>query len=683
MGDQAFDKVAKTFKNDYKDLTGREIEIVTGTKKTLQDGDIFLEKVGKDEMLGEEGYYLNIGGEQAKEKYVEIKASADSGCLYGTISILQMLKQDADGRSHLPKGLIKDYPKFEQRGMHLDVARKWIPMEYLKDLSKQMSWYKLNLLALHLSDNDIWDGLSTENGKNGAARGWFRLESETFPNLASEQCYTKKEFRDFQYDSMELGINVVPELDTPGHALAYTEAWGSESAREDNTKYLDVLNPQVLENAKALFDEYINGYQGGEPTFVGDYVNIGTNEYKTWGLSGEKQTQYREGFRKYCNDLLEYVNSTGKEAVFWGSLTENNGNTPVTTDAVMFAWYQGYANAKQSLDAGCRVISMEDQDVYIVPGGGAYSNQFGRAEHIYNNWLLNRNSGWAGNPAPDGHPRVLGGQLAVWNDFHGNGISVNDISYRIQHNLYAVAEKTWAGPQAKQSGKSYADVKKLAEQLGDAPNADFMYEVDKEVIDHELLKLNGKVKNNAQAGATVKEYKNVTERVPGKKGTALQFNGKESYLSTDIKSPGFDWTTAMWINPETDGNGSLMEGKTGTLRLEDGKLKYQIEGYTHTFDCAIPSGKWTHITLTGTFEGVALYINGQKLDALIGKPFPYWNAQSGCNSWDGAGYPVNEKGEQTQRYYESDCRKLSQCKYRRRSFRQQGGGRRFGKQMGI
>ena len=92
---------------------------------------------------------------------------------------------------------------------------------------------------------------------------------------------------------------------------------------------------------------------------------------------------------------------------------------------------------------------------------------------------------------------------------------------------------------------------------------------------------------------------------------------------------------------------------TTTLRLEDGKLKYQVEGYTHTFDCAIPSGKWTHITLTGTFEGVALYIKGQKFDALIGKPFPYWNAQSGCNSWDGAGYPVNEKGEQTQRYYET------------------------------
>ena len=652
VGDSAFETVADTFKKDYKAVTGREIEVVSGNKKSLKDGDIFLEKVSEDEMLGTEGYYLNIGGDNAKQDYVEIQASDNTGCLYGTISILQILKQDGKGHNDLPKGLVKDYPKFEQRGMHLDVARKWIPMEYLEDLSKQMSWYKLNLLAVHLSDNDIWDGLSTENGRNGAAEGWFRLESETFPDLTSEQHYTKEEFRNFQYECMDLGINVIPELDTPGHALAYTEAWGEESARDDNAKYLDVLNPQVLQNTIALFDEYINGYQGGESTFVGDYVNIGTDEYKTHGLSGDLSTKYREGFRKYCNDLLEYVNSTGKEAVFWGSLTENSGQTPVTTDAVMFAWYQGYANAKQSLDAGYRVISMEDLEMYIVPGGGAYPNQFGRAEYIYNTWLPNKNSGWAGNPAPDGHPRVLGGQFAVWNDFHGNGISVNDISYRIQHNLYAIAEKTWAGTQASEEGKTYADVKELAAKLGDAPNADFLYEVEKEVVDNELLKLDDAVENTAKAGATVTDSKNITEKVDGKHGDALQFNGKESYLSTDIKSPGFDWTMTMWINPEINGDGILMEGKTGTLRLDGGKLKYNVEDYTHTFDCNIPADEWTHIALTGTFEGVTLYINGEKFNSLIGKPFPNWNANSGCNSWNGS-YPVNEKGERTQRYYET------------------------------
>ena len=653
LGDEAFRAAAETLKEDYTDLTGREIEIVTGGEESLEPGDIYLSMADGEEMLGEEGYYLNIGGDDAAEDYVEIRAIDNTGSLYGGISVLQILKQD-EGRDNLPRGLAKDYPLFDQRGMHLDVARKWIPMEYLEDLAKQMSWYKLNMLALHLSDNDIWEGLSTDNGSNGAAQGWFRLESETFPELVSEDHYTKEEFRNLQYGCMDLGIDVIPELDTPGHALAYTQAWGEESARYDNPKYLDVLNPQVLENVKALFDEYINGYNGGEPTFVGEYVNIGTDEYKTDGLPSAERAAYREGFRQYCNDLLEYVNSTGKEAVFWGSLTENSGETPVTTDATMFAWYQGYANAKESLDAGYKIISMEDQDTYIVPGGSSYPNQFGRAEHLYNNWLPNNNSGWAGNPAPDGHPGVSGGQFAVWNDFHGNGISVNDISYRIQHNLYAVAEKTWAGNQAKNEGRTYADVQALAAELGDAPNADFMYEVDKNVVDDELLKLDGTAENTAEAGAEVTGSENVTENAEGRNGTALQFNGGSSYLTTDIKSPGFDWTAAMWIKPESDGDGVLMEGKTGTLRLEGGKLKYDVENYTHTFDCEIAADEWTHIALTGTYEGVTLYINGEKFDSLIGKPFPNWNVNSGCNLNDGrGGYPVNEDGVRTQRYYET------------------------------
>ena len=304
LGNDAFRAAADTLKEDYEDITGRRIDVVSGDKDSLKAGDIFLSKAEGEDMLGSEGYYLNIGGDNADKDYVEIQAIDNTGSLYGGISILQILKQDEDGRDTLPRGLVKDYPKFEQRGMHLDVARKWIPMEYLKDLAKQMSWYKLNLFAVHLSDNDIWEGLSTENGSNGAAQGWFRLECETFPELTSKQHYTKEEFRNFQYESMDLGINVIPELDTPGHALAYTQAWGEDTARYDNAKYLDVLNPQVLENTKALFDEYINGYNGGEPTFVGDYVNIGTDEYKTDGLPSNERTQYREGFRQYCNCLL-------------------------------------------------------------------------------------------------------------------------------------------------------------------------------------------------------------------------------------------------------------------------------------------------------------------------------------------------------------------------------------------
>lgn len=650
LGTEKFREAAKTFKADYEDLTGRDIEIITGEGSTLQKGDIFIGEAADETMLGDEGYYMNVGGEDADQDYVEIKAIHNTGALYGTVSILQILKQDTTGRNNISKGLVKDYPKFEQRGMMFDVARKWIPMEYLKDLTKQMSWYKLNMLSLHLSDNDIWNGLSTENGRNGDPEGWFRLESERFPELNQNsdgydrgEYYTKEEFRNLQYDSMDLGIDVIPELDTPGHALAYTRAWPG-SQRGDNAKYLDAKNPDNLEKVKELFSEYIEGYNGGEPTFVGEHVNIGTDEYKS-GTATDK-----EAFRAYCDALLKHVKSLGKEPVFWGSLTENNGSTPVMSDATMFAWYQGYANAKQSLDAGYKIISMEDLEVYIVPGGGYYSNQFGRAEYLYNSWLPNKNSGWAGNNAPDAHPGVMGGQFAVWNDFAGNGISVQDISYRIQHNLYTIAQKTWAGTQAKDEGKSYDDVKQLANTLGDAPNSDFLYKIDENISNNEVIKLDDVAVNKITNGVDITGNTNVSENAAGKNGNGLRFNGGTSYLTTELKSAGFGWTSSMWINPSADG--ILMEGKTGTLRLENGKLKYDVENYTHTFDCNIENGKWTHIALTGTFEGVSLYIDGEKFDSLIGKPFPNWNNNSGCNSWNGT-YPTNDKGQRTQRYYET------------------------------
>ncbi|MEG1475680.1 MAG: discoidin domain-containing protein [Longicatena sp.] len=646
LGTTKFQETAKNFQADYQDLTGRTIEIVNGNQSNLLTGDIYIGEAENEAMLGNEGYYLNVGGSDANKDYIEISATHATGALYGTITILQILKQDS-GRNELPRGLAKDYPLFEQRGMMLDVARKWIPMSYLKDLVKQMSWYKLNMISLHLSDNDIWNSLSTDGGTQ--PEGWFRLESEAFPALTSKEHYTKAEFRELQTSSMNLGIDVIPELDTPGHALAYTNAW-PDCQLATNHKYLDVTNPKTLENTKKVFDEYIDGYQGGEPTFIGEYVNIGTDEYKVSG------SVYKEGFRKYCNDLLEYVNAKGKEAVFWGSLKENSGSTPVSTDATMFAWYQGYADAKQSLDAGYQIISMEDLEVYIVPGGGYYSNQYGRAEFLYNSWLPNNNSGWADRPAPDGHPGVSGGQFAVWNDFHGNGISDQDISYRIQHNLYTIATKCWGGNQSKNDGYSFADVKKLANTLGDAPRADFLYGIDKPVQDSEVLIMDDTISNKVATGtgATIQNNVNVSERVSGKNGNAIAFRGGESYVTTDIKSPGFGWSAAMWIKPDLENpeNAILMEGETGKLRLENGKLKYDVENYTHTFDSDIKNGEWTHIALTGTYEGVALYINGVLFDTLIGKAWPNYNVNSGCNSWNGS-YPVNEKGERTQRYYET------------------------------
>lgn len=132
--DEAFAQAAATFASDYEEMTGRPIEIVADAQP--QAGDILFARSAQ-QMLGEEGYVLNIGGEDADADYAEIEAVDHDGALYGGVSILQMLKQD-EGMNDLPRGLIRDYPKFKQRGMMFDVARKYIPMEYLNDLSIQM-----------------------------------------------------------------------------------------------------------------------------------------------------------------------------------------------------------------------------------------------------------------------------------------------------------------------------------------------------------------------------------------------------------------------------------------------------------------------------------------------------------------------------------------------------------------
>lgn len=647
VGSTVFQSVANRFASDLQGMTGIKLHIISAQEDALQPGDIFFKQDDRVKALRNEGYQLEIGGNDTSKGYVSVRAWGKTGADYGAVSILQIMKENHNA---LPKGVARDYPEFEKRGLNLDVARKYYPMSYLQNLAKQMRWYKLNMLSLHLSDDDIWNSLNTTTGSgpnHTGPNGWFRLESDTFPNLTAKEHYTKAEFRQFQLDCADESITVIPELDTPGHALAYTNAWEG-TARPDNAKYLDVKNPQVLKNTEALFKEYIDPDQG-EPTFVGPYVNIGTDEYKG-------SASYHEAFRAYCDSLLKYINGTGKKAVFWGSLDANPGTTNVTNDALMFAWYAGYANPKKYLDQGYEIVSMGDGETYIVPGGGYYNNQFGQAEYLFNNWLPNQNRDWGNTPAPDGHPGVKGGQFAVWGDFVGNGISVNDVSYRIQYNLMAMAEKCWAGNDAKKI-TTYQAMKDTGEALGDAPNTDFLYH-DKTYPENAVLQMDDTITNQAKQGVKLEGHQNVSEGIVGKHGKAIQLNGGNSYIETDTPSIGFDWTFAGWVNPSADNakNAVLMNGTTGTLMLgKDGDantIRYTVEQYTHTFKASIPNNTWTHIALSGDYQGVKLYINGKFIDELKDKPYPNYNCNSGNNSWDSGSYPNNGTCR-TARYYET------------------------------
>lgn len=235
--------------------------------------------------------------------------------------------------------MIRDYPAYEMRGVMFDIARIPTRISFLNDYTKIMKWYKLNEMQLHINDNQWSDPAYSAKYEDWAdTEASHRLESELFPSLATQKSkfvktgdsedrydyyynvhtgksgelyYTKEEFRKMNEEAKACGIQVVAELDTPGHSAAYTKYVHDhqEEVIKSLVKYgylkaADYLNAdgnvkqgasfyihnpgnwellalddqssnaQIRQNAinarifmKALFDEYLGGIDGIDAVF--------------------------------------------------------------------------------------------------------------------------------------------------------------------------------------------------------------------------------------------------------------------------------------------------------------------------------------------------------------------------------------------------------------------------------
>ncbi|MDZ5034935.1 family 20 glycosylhydrolase, partial [Clostridium perfringens] len=148
----------------------------------------------------------------------------------------------------------------------------------------------------------------------------------------------------------------------------------------------------------------------------------------------------KELFRKYADDLINLVNDYGKDPMFWGSLTALNGKTPISNDATVACWYNGYADPIEMSKQGYDLVSIPDGSVYIVPAAGYYYDYLNTSS-LYNNWEPNK----IGNVTfPYGFPQLKGGMFALWNDKYGNGISKHDTHDRIFPAVQTLSEKMWS-----------------------------------------------------------------------------------------------------------------------------------------------------------------------------------------------------------------------------------------------
>ena len=561
--------VANALVTDLDVLCGLKLSSVSNAK--AKAGDIVL-KLVKDKKQKAEGYTISITDN------VELTATSAKGLYWATRTLLQML--DGNEKKELAKGVIKDAPDFEMRGFMIDCGRKYIPISYLRKLVKVMGYYKMNCLQVHLNDNGFPQYFEKDWNKTYAA---FRLECSTYPGLAARDgYYTKKEFRDLQKLALENGVEIIPEIDAPAHCLAFTHYDPELGSTKYGVDHLDITNPKSQEFVDALWKEYL---EGSDPVFIGPRVHIGTDEYSN------RDKDVVEKFRAFTDHLIKYVESYGKQACVWGSLTHAKGTTPVKVDNVLMSlWSNDYAAPDSMLKLGYKAISIPDGLTYIVPNAGYYYNYL-NTQYLYEHWTPNIVGGEKYAFPYDGK-QIVGGMFAVWNDICGNGVSVKDIHHRVYPALQTLSAKFWTG---KHVTMPFAEFNQKRNALHEAPGV------------NELGRI-GNFADNDKFNKTYPELK------------ANQVFSPEGNIEV-----GYDFSVEFDLQATKEHKGTvLLKSPNAKFYLSDpvnGRLAYERDGYLYTFDYAPYVGEKATICIEGNNKATYLYVNGKLAEAKTGRTF--------------------------------------------------------------
>lgn len=571
-------ELAQTFAADLEDVLGKKVKLVSPGAKA--DISLSLLKGGS---LGREGYRL-----QATRDGVRIGAAAPTGLFWGTRTLLQMLRQTPGG---IPCGTAVDFPRYELRGFMLDVARTPYPLSYLKDVIRTMAWYKMNDLHLVINNNYIFHEHYVDNGHDPFKESYaaFRLESrmkgkDGTPLTAGDLFYTKKEFADLVGYAKRYGVNIVPEFDTPGHALSFTRLRpdliykGPMNHEKRRCEMLDAANPETIDLVTKVFDEYmLKDPKLGRPVFADcGVVHVGADEFY-----GDK-----EDYRHFANAVLSHALKRGYTPRIWGSLSAKPGKTPVVSKGVqMNLWSTGWMKAWEAVNQGYDVINTNDGALYIVPFAGYYRMDRNH-KGLYDNWIPNR----IGNETlPSGHPRLLGGAFAVWNDetdIMHTGYAPYDIWGIISGSMDVLSQKLWGTAKAPDTFERHRE---LVSAIGNAPRTNPLH-----------------------------KWKD-----------AQPFTVKPSSLPQKLDKPAlgpnYRLTMELELKEAPEGKEQvLLSAPEGELLavMKDGTVGFRRDdSLEFSFGVKLPVGKKVKVEITGEPEKTSLFLDGQPAGTAVLKSF--------------------------------------------------------------
>ncbi len=415
--------------------------------------------------LGKEGYRLEVARNQ-----VIIKAATEAGLFYGGVTLRQLLPPEIVGPHRLaspPPGgwtmpcvTIEDAPRFPWRGLLLDVARHFFPPDDLKPFIDAMAEYKFNTLQLHLTDDQGWR-VEIKKYPRLTQVGAARQES---PRRGDREhgdgtpygpyYYTQEQLRDLVAYARERHIEIVPEIEIPGHFLAALAAYPDLSCAGGpfavRTRWgidQDVLcvgNDRACEFVQDALAEIVQ-------IFPSRFIHIGGDEAPRdrWQNCAKCQKRMKdEGLTQpaqlqtWLNHRLEgFLARQGRRLIGWDEILEGG----LTPGAAVMSW-RGVAGGMAAANAGHDVVMSPTTHCYLD-----YAQAKGPTEPESIGGYLPLEQVYAFEPVPADLPlarrhHILGGQGNLWTEYIQ---SRSEVEYFVYPRAAALAEALWSPPEVK------------------------------------------------------------------------------------------------------------------------------------------------------------------------------------------------------------------------------------------
>ena len=431
------------------------------TKKSNDEYRIQLIKTNVP-ALPANGYTLKI-----EQSLIEIKSSTNEGLFYGINSLCQLLHKPVYSSPQASGIYIEDYPRFEWRGMHLDVSRHFFPKEFIKKYIDLLALYKYNTFHWHLTDDQGWrieikkySELTTKGAwRNGSMVGHYneqRVDTVRYGGF-----YSQEEIKEIVAYASERHITIVPEIEMPGHAMAALTAYPELSCTG---------GPFEVAKTWGVFEDVFCA--GNEKTFIflqdvldevmqlfpGKFIHIGGDECpkERWKKCSRCHARMKAENLKDEHELQSYfiqrieksLNAKGKRIIGWDEILEGG----LAPNAAVMSW--------RGTEGG---IAAAKQKHYVVmsPGSHCYFDHYQadpEKEPVAIGGFTPVNKVYNYEPVPaelsneEAH-YILGAQANVWTEYM---YTTNHVEYMILPRMAALSEVLWTQKELKNETDFYS-----------------------------------------------------------------------------------------------------------------------------------------------------------------------------------------------------------------------------------